>query len=249
MCASGLATLSARCKDTQDPVMTALVADVVNAGCINATGASTGPSGRHYSVTLTLRDNGDADNREVDTASMKSIVQHLLGIQRSGIQSFAKSGQTGNIYTFDVVSNTLYRDDIVSLLASIGVAVVVSTEFGMAPVAPTAPTDPGTKHTTHDYGSFFAISISVSAMGTLTALFFYGVVGRVKRFVARSADMELSETGHNVLNEPLDFEDDISWLPVPDASERNRHAQKLPRSSVFGLRRSRYRSRSRSQSW
>eukprot|EP01052_Picozoa_sp_SAG31_P005841 SAG31_NODE_263_length_18841_cov_17.270996_9_plen_721_part_00 len=221
MCKAGLASLGSHCDGTEDAVMLALMADLSNAGCFNNASASTaGSQARRTTVHLTLR---QGSNGDLDTNSLHSIVSQLLGVDRSSVEFFHK--ENDRTYSFDAVSDTLHPSDIVSLLSPIGTATADyphsggwTSQVGKA-TEPETPVDYSDKKRPNmkppSMYTFFAISISVSALGTMAAMFFYGVVvGRVRKLIRRPPLAIIDDFPQ--LNDPLDFADDVSWLPDPD---------------------------------
>ena len=220
MCAAGLTRLRDHCKDTTDAVMKAVVQHAIDAGCVNAsTPFQDTISGRRYSVTLMMRSGAT----KIADQTAFAIIAELLGLDPNHIQNFEvdSAGQ----YTFDVVSDSLFRDDIVRLLQTVGDAEVVYTygdgdsedADGYASVA--VPDNAAPANVQHSVpSSFYMMSMVISIFGTLTALSFFGVAGRMKRYASENV---LGPGGKrarpNDLNEPLDFDrEDTSWLPPPE---------------------------------
>ena len=187
-CQYGLARLVDRCHDTQDTVMREVVAlQSSPSSCNNLTRAPPPPppGSRTYQVTIMMR-----SGRELDAPAVEDVIVTLLGCRESDIHGFSPSSAVGT-YRFDLVTFSLHKADIEMLLDPIG-DVAITTTFGydMTDDGPgdnynansnargaTAP--PGNLDS-----SFLFLMLGFSTIGTLAALSFCGVIGKVRKYSA-----------------------------------------------------------------
>ncbi len=186
-CQYGLSRMVDRCQDTHDTVMREVVG-LASApqSCKNLTRVPPPPppGSRTYEVTIMLRTGND-----LDVPAVKDIVMTLLGCRESDIHGFRATTVAGT-YSFTLNTFSLHKDDIDALLAPIG-DVAITTNYGYD------KTDegPGENYDADDGAdrtdpapspkvdsSFLFLMFGFSTIGTLAALSFCGVVGKVRKY-------------------------------------------------------------------
>jgi hypothetical protein len=220
-CRYGLTRLVQRCHGTRDTVMQEVVGllSTKSATCQNVTEAPPPPppGSRTYQVTIMMRSGGD-----LDTKAVMDVIVTMLGCQESDIRDFKPTGVAG-AYSFDLVTYSMHKADIDTLLEPVGdVAITTTYGYDMTDEGmgddyngrddpqgsnPNSPPSDGDDRT-----SFLFLMFGFSTIGTLAALSFCGVVGKVRKF----AGPEQFEMYDAPLMKHQRYEQPLSPLSTPD---------------------------------
>lgn len=185
-CQYGLSRLVDRCKETDDTVMQEVVALASSpSGCKNLTQTPPPqPGSRTYSVVIVMRSGDDLDGPAVI-----DVIVTMLGCRETDIHNFRSTDVAGT-YSFVLNTYTLHKVDIYALLEPIGdVAITTSYRYDMTDEGPADDYD-DPKDKTGAQGSpahspsysVLGLMFGFSTIGTLAALTFCGVVGKVRKY-------------------------------------------------------------------
>ena len=187
------------CHSTRDTVMQELMGLVQQSTqCANVTSSSPpppAPGSRTYQITLLM-----AQHNELPADAMVQVVATLLGCETSDIHNFRPTDKP-DTFAFTLVTYTLYRSTVISSLAPIGDIDIVTQygydmtdgeqgDDGLDPSVPPSGQSPPPRETPGM--STFLIMCGFSAFGTLVAISFCGVVGKVRGFAQVDESFEMS---------------------------------------------------------
>ena len=189
-CRYALMRLKDQCTDTRDPVMQELVGLISAApvSCANVSQAPPPPPpGSHtYHVTVTLN-TGDS----MEPKAVTDVVATMLGCPEQAIQDLQPTGVEGT-YSFVLVSANLHKTDIDRLLEPVGTVTTTSdmqdetSSFWHAHASDYSDHSSGDQQNGVELGdsNIILVGFGLSTIGTLAALSFCGVVGKVRKLSA-----------------------------------------------------------------
>ena len=219
------------CKDTEDTVMQEVVGLVGSdrLKCDNVTRAPPPPppGARTYEITVMLHASAD-----MNTQAVMQVVMTLLSCEEKDIQDFKPTGVAGT-YSFTLVTYSLHKATIQTDLSPIG-DVDITTIYGydMTDEGPAdgdiedkdGP-DPAVLNPNTDYNSLL-IMFAFSTIGTLAALSFCGVVGKVRKF-ARPDSEEYEMYGESMMKYQR-YAQPLSPLGTPEDAHQQGTQQWMP---------------------
>lgn len=195
-CRFTLNKLVSNCATTQDTVMQEVVGMVSGdrlhheRKCGNVTEAPPPPppGARTYEITVMI-----PYAAGMDTRAVMQVVMTLLGCEEKDIQDFKPTGVPGT-YSFNLVTYTLHKSQIQTDLTPLG-DVDITTTYGydMTDEGPAdgdgeakdASPDPQALNPQAPQGQSsqdLFVMMAFSTIGTLAALSFCGVVGKIRKF-------------------------------------------------------------------